>query len=68
MFYTKNGTLLGGVFSNVGIGSSTAPPASIALYPSVGIRHSDEAVRANFGQASFVFDIEEYAAGIKARV
>ncbi|KZP14962.1 SPRY-domain-containing protein [Athelia psychrophila] len=119
MFYTKNGTLLDGVISNVGTGTSTSlppaassitpatstvtgtyinatpatpapivintpnasnnpssnpvnttcpPPAQIALYPSVGLRHSDETVRANFGQVPFVFDIEEYVAGVKARV
>ncbi|KAF7986210.1 hypothetical protein HWV62_38642 [Athelia sp. TMB] len=77
MFYTKNGTLLGSVFSNVGLAApATTPtagapqphaPAPIPLYPSVGLRHSAEAVRANFGQAPFAFDIEEHVSGVRAR-
>ncbi|KAJ7293880.1 hypothetical protein C8J57DRAFT_40287 [Mycena rebaudengoi] len=49
-FFTKNGTLIGSVFKDIGKSSD--------LYPSIGLRHSGEAVRANFGQEPFKFDIE----------
>ncbi|KAG6907993.1 hypothetical protein DXG01_006649, partial [Tephrocybe rancida] len=48
-FFTKNGVLIGHAFDNVGM--------HVDLYPSIGMRHSDEAVRANFGQEPFKFDI-----------
>jgi len=48
VFFTKNGTLIGTVFKDIG--------KTIELYPSIGLRHSDEAVRANFGQDPFRFD------------
>jgi hypothetical protein len=70
-FYTKNGTFLGtlpfpacaplhlpyiilsgNVFDKVG--------SSIPIYPSVGLRHSGEAVRVNFGHEQFRFDIDDY--------
>ncbi|KAJ7630430.1 SPRY-domain-containing protein [Roridomyces roridus] len=49
-FFTKNGNLIGSVFKDIG--------KSIDLYPSIGLRHSGEAVRVNFGQEAFRFDIE----------
>ncbi|KAF7340135.1 Ran-binding protein [Mycena venus] len=54
-FFTKNGTLIGIPLSGSAfkdIGKSTD------LYPSIGLRHSGEAVRVNFGQDPFKFDIE----------
>ncbi|KAI0321007.1 hypothetical protein OF83DRAFT_1168849 [Amylostereum chailletii] len=55
-FFTKNGTLIGYVFDNIGI-----PPTS--LYPSVGLRYTGESIRANFGQQPFRFDIDEHVQG-----
>ncbi|KAJ6627007.1 hypothetical protein B0H10DRAFT_1997686 [Mycena sp. CBHHK59/15] len=49
-FFTKNGTLIGSAFKDIGKSSD--------LYPSIGLRHSGEAVRVNFGQEAFKFDIE----------
>ncbi|KAJ6519276.1 concanavalin A-like lectin/glucanase domain-containing protein [Mycena sanguinolenta] len=49
-FFTKNGTLIGSAFKDIG--------KSTDLYPSIGLRHSGEAVRVNFGQDPFKFDIE----------
>ncbi|KAJ7618362.1 concanavalin A-like lectin/glucanase domain-containing protein [Mycena rosella] len=49
-FFTKNGTLIGSAFKDIGKSSD--------LYPSIGLRHSGEAVRVNFGQEPFKFDIE----------
>ncbi|KAF9478718.1 SPRY-domain-containing protein [Pholiota conissans] len=50
VFYTKNGTLIGSAFDNVG--------KSLDLYPTVGLQHSGEAIRANFGQDPFKYDID----------
>ena len=67
VFYTKNGTFLGKslflrhrwhdsshaigpVFDNVG--------KDCDVFPSVGLRHSGEAIRVNFGHDPFQFDIE----------
>lgn len=52
-FYTKNGSLLGPVFHQVGL-----PGAPI--YPSVGLRHGGEQIRVNFGHEPFKFDIEDH--------
>ena len=65
-FFTKNGTLigkispftrgpelmlsLGPVFDNIG--------KNLDLYPAVGLQRSGEAVRANFGQEPFKYDID----------
>ncbi|KAJ7922941.1 concanavalin A-like lectin/glucanase domain-containing protein, partial [Mycena leptocephala] len=49
-FFTKNGTFIGSAFKDIG--------KSTDLYPSIGLRHSGEAVRVNFGQDPFKFDIE----------
>ncbi|XP_050396558.1 ran-binding protein 9 isoform X1 [Patella vulgata] len=49
-FYTKNGIHLGVAF--------TALPPN--LYPTVGLQTPGEVVEANFGQAPFIFDIEDY--------
>ncbi|EKM60372.1 uncharacterized protein PHACADRAFT_246252 [Phanerochaete carnosa HHB-10118-sp] len=51
-FYTKNGAFLGMVFENVGKG--------IDIYPSVGLRHTSESIRVNFGHASFKYAIEDH--------
>ncbi|KAF8912907.1 concanavalin A-like lectin/glucanase domain-containing protein [Gymnopilus junonius] len=49
-FYTRNGTLIGSVFDNVG--------KSGELYPSVGLQRTGDVVRTNFGQSPFKFDID----------
>ncbi|TFK76668.1 SPRY-domain-containing protein [Pluteus cervinus] len=49
-FYTRNGTLLGTVFDNVG--------KNTPLYPSVGFRQSADSVRVNFGHEPFRYDID----------
>ncbi|KAH8101615.1 SPRY-domain-containing protein [Cristinia sonorae] len=51
-FYTKNGTFLGMVFENVGKGHE--------LYPAVGLRHTSESIRVNFGHAPFKYAIEDH--------
>ncbi|KAI0344287.1 SPRY-domain-containing protein [Trametopsis cervina] len=51
-FYTKNGAFLGMVFENVGKG--------IDLYPSIGLRHSSESVRVNFGHSPFKYAIDDH--------
>ncbi|GBE78657.1 SPRY-domain-containing protein [Sparassis crispa] len=51
-FYTKNGNFLGNVFDNVGKGQE--------LYPAVGLRHTGEAIRANFGGEPFRFAIADH--------
>lgn len=51
-FYTKNGAFLGMVFENVGMG--------IDIYPSVGLRHTSESIRVNFGHAPFKYAIEDH--------
>ncbi|KAI6161984.1 hypothetical protein EDD17DRAFT_611081 [Pisolithus thermaeus] len=52
VFYTKNGTLLGTVFDNVGKDGD--------IYPAVGLCHTGESIRANFGQEPFKYDIEDH--------
>ncbi|KAH7930594.1 SPRY-domain-containing protein [Leucogyrophana mollusca] len=52
IFYTKNGALLGMVFENVG--------KDCELYPAVGLCHSGESIRANFGHEPFKYDIEDH--------
>ncbi|KAJ3997898.1 SPRY-domain-containing protein [Lentinula boryana] len=49
-FFTKNGTCLGPVFENVG--------KDVEIYPTVGLQHTGEAVKVNFGHEPFRFDIE----------
>ncbi|KAF8060964.1 hypothetical protein FPV67DRAFT_1423268 [Lyophyllum atratum] len=51
-FFTKNGALIGPVFEGIG--------RDIDIYPSIGLRHSGEAVRVNFGHEPFKFDIDFY--------
>ncbi|GJE96818.1 SPRY-domain-containing protein [Phanerochaete sordida] len=51
-FYTKNGNFLGMVFENVG--------KSIDIYPSVGLRHTSESIRVNFGHGPFRYAIEDH--------
>ncbi|KWU42988.1 SPRY-domain-containing protein [Rhodotorula sp. JG-1b] len=48
VFFTKNGQFIGYAFCNL-----QGP-----LYPTVGLRTPNEAVRANFGTEPFAFDIE----------
>ncbi|KAF8525133.1 concanavalin A-like lectin/glucanase domain-containing protein [Hysterangium stoloniferum] len=52
-FFTKNGRYLGDVFENLGSAGD--------LYPTVGLRTSNEAIRANFGHEPFMYDIETRA-------
>ncbi|KAI6005020.1 hypothetical protein F5J12DRAFT_742896 [Pisolithus orientalis] len=52
VFYTKNGSMLGTVFDNVGKDGD--------VYPSVGLCHTGESIRANFGQDPFKYDIEDH--------
>lgn len=56
-FYTKNG-------HNLGIAFTDLPPN---LYPTVGLQTPGEVVDANFGQAPFVFDIEDMMRELRAR-
>ncbi|XP_060073099.1 ran-binding protein 9-like [Ylistrum balloti] len=49
-FYTKNGVHLGIAFTDL--------PQN--LYPTVGLQSPGEVVEANFGQAPFAYDIEDY--------
>jgi hypothetical protein len=50
VFYTKNGAYLGMVFDNVGSNGD--------IFPSVGLRHTGEAIRVNFGHEPFKYDID----------
>ncbi|XP_026684815.1 ran-binding protein 9-like [Diaphorina citri] len=54
-FYTKNGHHLGTAFTDL-------PPN---LYPTVGLQTPGEIVDANFGQAPFVFNIEDIIMELK---
>ncbi|CAK1584973.1 unnamed protein product [Parnassius mnemosyne] len=56
-FYTKNGHHLGIAFRGL-------PPN---LYPTVGLQTPGEVVDANFGQAPFVFDVEDMLRELRAR-
>ncbi|KAF7310493.1 Ran-binding protein [Mycena chlorophos] len=58
-FFTKNGSFIGSVFRDVG--------KNVELYPSIGLRHSGESIRVNFGQDRFHFDIEFYVQQQRAR-
>ncbi|KAG6869046.1 hypothetical protein C0993_004719 [Termitomyces sp. T159_Od127] len=49
-FFTRNGTFIGPVFDNIGKNGD--------IYPSIGMRHTGEAVRVNFGHEPFKFDID----------
>ncbi|GAO46818.1 SPRY-domain-containing protein [Saitoella complicata NRRL Y-17804] len=60
-FYTKNGVDLGIAFRDLPISRSD-------LYPSVGLRTMGEHVRVNFGQKSFVYDVEQYMREEKAKM
>lgn len=50
-FFTKNGVSLG-VFQGI--------DTSELLYPCIGLSTSGEKITANFGQESFVFDIDQF--------
>lgn len=57
-FYTKNGHNLGTAFTDM-------PPH---LYPVVGLQTPGEAIKANFGQEPFVFDIEGEMQEIRSKI
>ncbi|KAG8812634.1 hypothetical protein FRC17_001927 [Serendipita sp. 399] len=57
-FYTKNGTWIGTVFSDL-------PDRDV--YPALGLRTSNEHVQANFGGSPFLFDIDAYVAQVKLK-
>ncbi|KAI9512293.1 SPRY-domain-containing protein [Russula earlei] len=52
-FFTKNGALIGMVFEHVA--------CDVQVFPSVGLRHSNEHVRVNFGHTTFKYDIDDHA-------
>ncbi|KAG8220145.1 hypothetical protein J3R82DRAFT_1171 [Butyriboletus roseoflavus] len=52
IFYTKNGSLLGTVFENVG--------KDCDVFPAVGLCYTNESIHANFGQETFKYDIEDH--------
>ncbi|KAF9243743.1 hypothetical protein BU15DRAFT_86190 [Melanogaster broomeanus] len=52
IFYTKNGSLLGMVFDNVG--------KECDIFPAVGLSYTTESIHANFGQDPFKYDIEDH--------
>ncbi|KAH9060799.1 SPRY-domain-containing protein [Lactarius vividus] len=51
-FFTKNGALIGMVFDHVA--------NDVPVFPSVGLRHSTESVRVNFGHTPFKYDIDDH--------
>ena len=51
-FFTKNGRYIADVFEDL-----NGFPGPGDLYPSVGLRSTEEAIRANFGQEPFAFNI-----------
>ncbi|KAA1468420.1 SPRY-domain-containing protein [Dentipellis sp. KUC8613] len=51
-FFTKNGTLIGMVFHHIA--------EDVEVYPSVGLRHANEAVCVNFGHSPFRYDIDDH--------
>ncbi|KAF9229720.1 SPRY-domain-containing protein [Gyrodon lividus] len=52
VFYTKNGTLLGTVFDDVG--------KDYDIFPAVGLCYTNESIHANLGQEPFKYDIEDH--------
>ncbi|KAG9314703.1 hypothetical protein JVU11DRAFT_5512 [Chiua virens] len=52
VFYTKNGSLLGTVFENVG--------KDCDIFPAVGLCYTNESIHVNFGQETFKYDIEDH--------
>ncbi|KAG1043143.1 hypothetical protein G6F43_011730 [Rhizopus delemar] len=52
VFYTKNGQFLGIAFKEIDFNKP--------VYPAIGLLTPGEEIRANFGQESFVYDIEQY--------
>ncbi|EMD41298.1 hypothetical protein CERSUDRAFT_109896 [Gelatoporia subvermispora B] len=61
-FYTKNGAFIDVAFEGVMPPTST-PGLPLELFPVVGMRHNDEKIRANFGDAPFRYAIAEYIHG-----
>ncbi len=53
IFFTRNGQPLGAAF--------TAVP-TVKLYPTISMHSPNEAIRSNFGQRKFRFDIDSYRA------
>ncbi|KAG6857659.1 hypothetical protein H0H87_010228 [Tephrocybe sp. NHM501043] len=72
-FFTRNGSFIG-MFLSLTADDHTFTPVfdpslgpvfddigkNVDLYPSIGMRHSGEAVRVNFGHEPFKFDIDFY--------
>lgn len=56
-FLTHNGQLLGSAFPSI-----RTTLESVALYPCVGLHSQGEAVRLNFGQRPFLFDLSAWVA------
>ncbi|XP_043227976.1 ran-binding protein 9-like isoform X2 [Amphibalanus amphitrite] len=70
-FYTKNGHHLGIAFTDLRCSSGTNCPRRTRqsdLYPTVGLQTPGETIDANFGQAPFVYDIEDMMRELRARV
>ncbi|PCH33036.1 SPRY-domain-containing protein [Wolfiporia cocos MD-104 SS10] len=59
-FYTKNGIFIKHLFDNI--------PTNTPLFPSVGMRHSGESIRVNFGATPFRYAIEDYVRMRKDKV
>lgn len=71
VFYTKNGNYIGNcarcflslrVLTGCHLGIAFRDVKSDTLYPSVGMKKASEHVKANFGQTSFVYDIDGHVA------
>jgi hypothetical protein len=71
IFFTRNGVHLGKSLGQLKLvkppltqieGAAFAQVKFEALYPSVGLKNQGEHIKANFGQAPFVFDIDGYVA------
>lgn len=61
-FYTKNGHHLGIAFTDLRVRQNSD------LYPTVGLQTPGETIDANFGQAPFVYDIEDMMRELRAKV
>ncbi|KAF2450499.1 SPRY-domain-containing protein [Karstenula rhodostoma CBS 690.94] len=59
-FFTKNGQYIGAPFENL--------KPNVQYYPSIGMKKPNEALRANFGQEPFAFDIDSIVQGEKATI
>ncbi|KAF1971686.1 Ran-binding protein-like protein [Bimuria novae-zelandiae CBS 107.79] len=59
-FFTKNGRYLGTAFKDL--------KPNMQYYPSIGMKKNNEALRANFGQEPFAFDIDTMIQHEKAKI